>query len=330
MRILFAGTPEIAATCLQAITNTQHEVVAVLTQPDARGKRGNQLIPSPVATLAEQLNIKTFKPKKVSDEDFQYSLSQVDFDVAIVVAYGQIIPSSVLNLAPSGFYNLHFSLLPKYRGAAPVQRAIENGESQSGISIFKLAAQMDAGDLALSVAKPITREITAGEYLNQLAMLGAEILPAFLDQLAKQQIQLERQDPTMASYAAKIHPREGLLAPGVLADFSTPEQLENKIRSLTPNPGAYFYLNNQKIKVLEIAYGTPSAANLDPAAPAGTLGVSKKHIFLYTKTGAVEIKTVMPAGKKLMAASDWARGQRLPAYTLIDEVNSPKQIEGSK
>ncbi|MCT1954729.1 methionyl-tRNA formyltransferase [Dermabacter hominis] len=314
MRILFAGTPDVAATCLSALADSSHEVVGVLTQPDARGKRGKSLVPSPVAVLAQELGIPSFKPADARSAETREWIRESGAEVAAVVAYGQILERPVLESLPGGFFNLHFSLLPALRGAAPVQRAIEQGLQETGLSVFKLDEGLDTGALARQEPHSIAPLATAGELLEDMAEHGARVLVEVMDELGRGTLTLTAQEEEGASYARKLRADEARINPARPA-----REVAAHIRAFAPNPGAFTSVRGSRLKVLGV--GNTEAPESMSLAP-GEFGVTKKHVFLGTATEPLELTLVGPAGKKHMAAADWARGVRLETGERMEEESA--------
>lgn len=309
MRLLFAGTPTAALPSLQALIDSSHEVVAVLTQPDAPTGRGRRLRPSPVAQLAEQHGITVLKPERVADslED----IAALRVDAAPIVAYGQLIGPDLLATPKHGWFNLHFSLLPAYRGAAPVQRAIQAGETTTGISIFQLDEGLDTGPIALMDRVSIRAEDTAGDLLDRLSHQGAHALVSVMDKLSVGSLLLEQQERTGVSVAAKLSRADQLI--DFHADAST---VANRIRAAAPQPGAFALLGEQRIRLLGVGeQNPPEGLRLQP----GQLGATKKHLFVGTGSGPLQLTRVGPPGKPEMNAADWARGARLDETSRFEE-----------
>lgn len=314
MRILFAGTPDVAATCLAALADSSHEVVGVLTQPDARARRGNKLVPSPVASLAKERGIPTLKPADAKSDETLTWIRETGAEVAAVVAYGQILDTRVLSSLTHGFFNLHFSLLPAFRGAAPVQRAIEQGLSQSGVSVFKLDEGLDTGPLARQEVQEIPPLATAGEMLESMGAHGAQVLVDVMEAIETDSLTLVEQPSEGASYARKLHPDEAAIDPARPAS-----DVAAHIRAFAPNPGAFASVRGTRLKILGVgAAEAPEGMILAP----GEFGVTKKKVFLGTATRPIELTIVGPAGKKHMGAADWARGARLETGERLDEESA--------
>lgn len=319
MRLLFAGTPEAAVPSLQALAASRHDVVAVLTQPDAPGKRGSRLIESPVAAAAHDLGIPVFKFDSAKSSEAIDAIRALNVDAAAVVAYGQILTAPMLATAARGFFNLHFSLLPEYRGAAPLQRAIEAGNTSSGMTVFRLDEGMDTGPIALTESIDIPPTATSGEMLDTMAHRGAALLVSAMDRLADGTLALTDQDSAGSSHASKLSPAEGSIDP-----FRDVSRVSGHIRAFAPNPGAYMSLNGTRIKVLGVG---EAAAPEGHEWRTGAVSATKKHVFLGCADGPLNITVVQPAGKRAMRAADWARGAHITAPVPLDAASVPVNPE---
>ena len=300
MRCVFAGTPEVAARCLSRLLESRHEVVAVITRPDAPAGRGRRAASSPVAELARGLGIEVLTPASAKDPQLEADLRRLAPDCAPVVAYGGLIPAALLAVPRLGWVNLHFSLLPAWRGAAPVQHALWHGDDITGATTFALDEGMDTGAIYGTVTERIRPDDTSGSLLTRLAELGAPLLVSTLDALADGTITAVPQagEP---SYAPKVnvedaHVRWDLPAVGV----------DRQIRACTPAPGAWSLLGDERVRVHPVALA-PDEDRLG----AGQLRVGRHDLWVGTATVPVRLGDVQPAGKKPMAAADWARGARL-------------------
>lgn len=302
MRLLFAGTPEPAALALEALLDSEHEVVGVLTRPDARRGRGRTLHPSPVAALAQERGIevlrpRTLKPGTEDGEAFRQRLQALAPDCIPVVAYGFLITEDLLDAAPHGWINLHFSLLPRWRGAAPVQAAVLAGDAVSGVSTFRIEAGLDTGPVLLQQSTPLRDAETSASLMERLTGIGAELLCHTMTQLAQGTVQGTPQEGE-ATYAGKITPADAELR----WDRSA-QDIDRAIRAYTPHPGAWTTLRGQRIKL-----GPVSMADVTLAP--GEILVEKHRVLVGTGTTAVELDRVQPPGKRPMPASDWGRGLR--------------------
>ncbi|WGT45947.1 methionyl-tRNA formyltransferase [Tessaracoccus lacteus] len=294
MRLVFAGTPDVAVPALDALTDSAHELVAVLTRPDAPAGRGRRLTPSPVAARAEELGLEILKPAHPRDADFQDRLRELAPDVCPVVAYGALLPQSALDIPTHGWVNLHFSLLPRWRGAAPVQRAVMAGDAEIGTSCFEIVRALDAGDVYLTESFPMP-DATAGELLAQLAVSGARQLTRTIDLIAAG-IHPTPQADDGVTLAAKITVEEARL------DLRRPAgELRNQIMGCSPDPGAWCELDGHRFKIYRARVAEP--LDLTP----GQLGTTKRQLFVGTGDGTLELLEVQAPGRKRMAAIDWAR-----------------------
>ena len=295
MRLVFAGTPGVAVPSLDALVESHHEVVAVITRPDAPAGRGRRLTPSPVAQRAEHLGLEVLKPQHPRDPEFQDRLRALAPDACPVVAYGALLPQSALDIPRHGWINLHFSLLPRWRGAAPVQRAIMAGDAQVGTATFRIVKALDAGDLYSVESMPMP-DLTAGELLDELARSGARQLVATMDAI-EGGTRPTPQDDDGITIAPKLTVEEARI------DWSLPAaELRNRIMGCSPDPGAWCELRGERFKIHR-ARTTTEQADLAP----GVLATTKRQAFVGTGSGALELLEVQPAGKRRMAAMDWAR-----------------------
>jgi methionyl-tRNA formyltransferase len=304
MRLVFAGTPEAALPSLQAVLDSRHDVVAVLTRPDAPVGRGRSLTPSPVAAHASERGLEVLRPTRPSDPELLRRLAELAPDCCPVVAYGGLLPQQALDIPPRGWVNLHFSLLPAWRGAAPVQHAIIAGDEVTGATTFRLVKELDAGPTYGLLTETIKPDDTAGDLLERLAAHGAGLLVATLDGI-EDGILDERPQPTDGvSSAPKLSVEDGLV------DWTrTAFAIDRQVRGCTPAPGAWTWLGEQRLKLspLTLYQGQPALA-------PGQLVVTKRAVYVGTGTHPVELGEVQPPGKPRMPATDWARGQRrLPA-----------------
>ena len=281
MRILFLGTPHFAAKHLETLLKEGLDVVAVVTQADKPFGRGLRLTPSPVKVLAQQAKIPVYEQLK------QVPFDVLNIDICIVVAYGKIIPRKYLDMLP--FYNVHPSLLPKYRGAAPIQRAIENGEESTGVTIFKLTDQLDAGPIVMQESVEIEEFETFDEVEAKLLDLGCQMLVEFLKNPFSHD--LVPQDESQASYAPKIEEKD------LLVDFAQPaERVKDKIRAYDSRPGARTFLNGQCVKLFGVRAIEPCSTNV----PGTVIRINRDGAFVATSTGLVLISHVQFPGKRKM------------------------------
>ena len=299
MRVVFAGTPEVALPALDAIAGSRHELVGVVTRPDAPAGRGRKLVASPVAERAAELGVPVLKPEHPRDPDFQEALRALRPDCCPVVAYGALLPQSALDIPPHGWVNLHFSCLPAWRGAAPVQHAIWAGDEVTGATTFRIVKAMDAGPTFGVMTERIREHDTAGDLLTRLAEGGAGLLVTTLDGIEDGALVAREQPEEGVSMAPKI------LVEDAQVDWTEPAQaVDRRIRACTPFPGAWSTFEGERIKIGPV---TMAASNLEP----GEIAVGKSHVLVGTGTSAVRLGEVKAFGKKLMSAADWARGVRL-------------------
>jgi methionyl-tRNA formyltransferase len=296
VRIVFAGTPEVAVPSLDALLASRHEVVAVCTRPDAPSGRGKKLRASPVAERAAALGLETLKPQRPRDEEFVTRLTEIAPDCCPVVAYGALLPQRVLDIPPQGWVNLHFSLLPAWRGAAPVQHAILAGDQTTGATTFRIVLELDAGPTFASVTEPIRPTDTAGDLLGRLAVSGAGLLVRTLDGIEDGTLSPAPQPNGPVSYAAKMGVEDARITWTAPADV-----IDRLIRACAPSPGAWTTFHGERLKI--------SSARLTASQlPPGELAVTKSSVRVGTASRALELGQVQAQGKKPMAAADWARG----------------------
>ncbi len=299
MRVVFAGTPEVALPSLAAIAASQHELVGVVTRPDAPAGRGRRLSPSSVAESADALGVPVLKPTHPREPDFQAALRELAPDVCPVVAYGALLPESALDIPVHGWVNLHFSLLPAWRGAAPVQRALWAGDDVTGATTFRIVKELDAGPTFGLMTETIRPRDTAGDLLGRLAEGGAGLLVATLDGIADGSLEARPQLDDGVSFAPKISVDDARV------DWRQPAALiDRQLRACTPAPGAWTTYAGERLKLGPL---TPADGNLPP----GELMAGKNAVVVGTGTGAVRLGEVQAVGKRPMAAADWARGLRL-------------------
>lgn len=325
MRLLFAGTPEVAVPALEALLDSPHEVVAVLTRPDAPAGRGRRLTPSPVRQRAEEAGVPVLTPASLRDPDVQEQLAALDVDAAPVVAYGALVPREALALPRHGWVNLHFSLLPAWRGAAPVQHALLHGDDITGASTFLIEEGLDTGPVLGTLTETVRYDDTAGALLDRLARAGAGLLLATLDGLAAGHLVPVPQPTDGASHAPRLSTDDGRVRwdhPATAVD--------RRVRACTPAPGAWTTLPDGarlKLGPVRVVRDTPSD---DAAPPApGEVRVTREAVVVGTGAGAVRLGQVAPAGRRMMPALDWARGARLAAGTVLGAPTDDAPETGS-
>lgn len=297
MRVVFAGTPEVAVPALDAVAASPHELVGVVTRPDAPAGRGRKLVASPVAQRAAEVGVPVLKPEHPRDPEFQEALQALGPDCCPVVAYGALLPQSALDIPEHGWVNLHFSVLPAWRGAAPVQHALWAGDEITGATTFRIVKELDAGPMFGVMTERIRPTDTAGDLLARLADGGAGLLVATLDGIEDGSLEAREQPADGASYATKITVEDAHI------DWSEPAvAVDRRVRACTPAPGAWTTLAGERVKV-----GPVTVAEREPLPP-GVLEVTKDAVHVGTATTPVRLGEVKAFGKKQMTAADWARG----------------------
>ncbi|GAB3879827.1 methionyl-tRNA formyltransferase [Kibdelosporangium lantanae] len=302
MRLVFAGTPAPAVPTLKAlIESDRHEVVAVVTRPDAPAGRGRHVVRSPVGALADEHGIEVFTPRKVRDPEFLDRLRELAPDCCPVVAYGALLPQVALDIPKHGWVNLHFSLLPAWRGAAPVQAAVRAGDQITGASTFRIVRELDAGPVFGVLTETVRPTDTAGDLLDRLAEAGARLMLSTLDGIEDGTLRaVEQQEVDGVTYASKITVEEAKV------DFTVPAvAVDRLVRAMTPDPGAWAEFRGERLKL-----GPVTVADADPLEP-GEIRVERKRVLVGTATQPVRLGEVQAQGKKRMAATDWARGVRI-------------------
>lgn len=308
MRVVFAGTPDVAVPSLDAIAASSHELVGVVTRPDAPAGRGRKLVASPVAERAEELGVPVLKPEHPRDPDFQDALKALAPDCCPVVAYGALLPQSALDIPEHGWVNLHFSALPNWRGAAPVQHSIWAGDEVTGATTFRIVKALDAGPTYGVMTERIRPTDTAGDLLERLAEGGAGLLVATLDGIEDGSLEAREQPADGVSFAPKIAVEDAHV------DWTEPAvAVDRRIRACTPAPGAWSTFEGERIKL-----GRVTVTDREPLPP-GVLEITKNAVYVGTATSPVELGEVKAFGKKLMRAADWARGVQFPAVPTFGD-----------
>ncbi|EWC62711.1 Methionyl-tRNA formyltransferase [Actinokineospora spheciospongiae] len=304
MRLVFAGTPEVALPSLRALIGSdRHEVAAVVTRPDAPSGRGRTLHRSPVGALADEHGIEVLTPAKASDPVFQARLREIAPDACPVVAYGALLPQSALDIPVHGWINLHFSVLPAWRGAAPVQATVRSGDEFAGASTFRIVKALDAGPVFGVLTDPVRPDDTAGVLLDRLAESGAGLLLATLDGIEDGSLTAVEQPADGVSHAPKITVEDAKV------DFALPGMaVDRLVRSVTPEPGAWAEFRGERIKL-----GPVTRDAVEAELKPGELLVERKRVLVGTATWPVRLGEVQAQGKKRMRATDWARGTRIEA-----------------
>jgi methionyl-tRNA formyltransferase len=309
--MVFLGTPEFAVPSLEAVA-ARHEVLAVFTQPDRPKGRGNQLAESPVKSTARELGIAIYQPERVRRPESIELLRGLAMDLMVVVGYGQIIPQAIIDLPPHGILNVHASLLPKYRGAAPVQWAIANGEPETGVTIMQIDAGLDTGDMLRRVRTPIGPEETAPELSARLAPMGAELLCEAITQIEAGTVHREKQNAGDATLAPILKKEDGLIHWHLM----TALQIDNRLRGFTPWPGAYSSFRGHQLSITRAR-----AASTNSGLAAGRLRVEKRRLFAGCRDRTVlELLEVQPAGRKRMTAEAFLNGYKVTETESLGEL----------
>jgi methionyl-tRNA formyltransferase len=304
MRLVFAGTPQTALPSLEALLASRHDVLAVLTRPDAPAGRHRRLTASPVAARAAEERLEVLKPVRPKDPDFLRRLAEIAPECCPVVAYGGLLPKEALDIPPRGWVNLHFSLLPAWRGAAPVQHALLHGDDITGATTFQIVEELDAGPVYGAVTEPIRPDDTSGALLERLAVSGARLLVATLDGIEDGTVTAGPQPAEGISYAPKITVEDARV------DWTQPAlRIDRLIRACTPAPGAWTEFRGERLKLAPVRLlpdDTTSSARLAP----GQIALARHGVRVGTGTHAVALTEVQAQGRKAMPAGDWARGVR--------------------
>lgn len=311
MRILFMGTPEFAVPSLQALLRDGHDIVAVVTQPDRPKGRKRVLAPSPVKEAALAHGLAVLQPARMRSPEAIAELAAYSFELIVTAAYGQILPKQVLDMPELGCINVHGSLLPGYRGGAPIQRAIINGEAVTGVTIMYMAEGLDTGDMISRVEVPIGEEDTSGTMFAKLSSAGAKLLIETLPALEAGTVAAVPQDEALATYAPNLTREDERI------DWSaSARQIFNQVRGLVPAAGAFTYWQAEPFKVWACAVADEAAAG---AAPGTIVEAGPAGIVVQAGSGTLRLLEVQPAGKKAMAAADWLKGAKLPAGARFGE-----------
>ena len=301
MKIIFMGTPDFSVGTLEALVEAGHEVVLAVTQPDKPKGRGKEMQFTPVKECALAHNIPVYQPKKIREPECIEELKKYQADVCVVVAFGQILPKEILEMTPYGCINVHASLLPKYRGAAPIQRSLWAGDTETGVTIMQMDVGLDTGDMLYKLSCPITAEDTSGTLYDKLAELGPQGLITTLKQLADGTAKPEVQDETLVTYAEKLSKEEARI------DWSlSAAQLERCIRAFNPWPMSWLEIEGQPVKVWKASVIDTTTK----AAPGTILEANKQGIQVATGDGILNLLSMQPAGKKAMSVQDLLNSRR--------------------
>jgi len=305
VRLVFAGTPQTAVPALDALLASRHEVTAVVTRPDAPAGRGRKVEPSPVAQRAAAAGLEVLRPARARDPEFLGRLGEIAPDCCPVVAYGALLPQTALDIPPRGWVNLHFSLLPAWRGAAPVQHAILHGDDVTGASTFLIVKELDAGPVYGVLTEPVRPDDTTGSLLERLSHSGAELLVATLDGIEAGTVQAIPQPAEGVSFAPKITPADARV------EWKLPAHVvDRQIRACTPDPGAWTELDGARLKLGPVSLATQAELPHEPDLGPGELLAQGQTVFVGTGSRPVRLGDVKAEGKRQMTASDWVRGLR--------------------
>ena len=309
MRVVFMGTPDFSVEVLRALTGSRHEVIAVVTQPDKPKGRGYQLTPPPVKVFALEKGLPVYQPATLRDDAFAGLLRETAPDVIVVAAYAKILPKSVLDAPRYGCVNAHASLLPRHRGAAPIQRAIIEGDSETGVVAMQMAEGLDTGDMLVTGRVPILPEDNFETVHDKLAAIGGQVILDALDALESGTATPVRQDDSLATYAAKITKEDCVL------DFSaSPAEVLNRIRGLSPVPLAFCKTPDGKLFKIAAAHEVPGETD---AKPGTVLSLEDGEITVAVGGGKIALTSVLPEGKRLMSAADCINGRRVAVGDVL-------------
>ncbi len=326
MRIVFAGTPEFAALHLQALLDDcsgNHDIVAVYTQPDRPAGRGKKLTPSPVKALAESHGIPVHQPLSLKGAEQQQVLAELNADIMVVVAYGLLLPPTILDTPKHGCINVHASLLPRWRGAAPIQRAIEAGDTETGVTIMQMDAGLDTGDMLETCYCTIEKSDTGGSLHDKLAVIGPPALLTTLEQIEQDTVVAEKQNDAFSNYAPKITKQEALL------DWSQPaDVLECKVRAFNPFPVAYTTLGSDRIRIWQAELGSGYASD----APGTILEANNNGIKVNTKEGSLLITELQLPGKKRLPVSEIlkSRAELFSSGTVLGHATNDREANNKE
>ncbi len=310
MKVIFLGTPQFGATCLKAITQSKHSVVAVVCQPDKISGRGKKIVFSPVKTLANELNIPCYQFDKIKKEGAEI-LKSLNADIMVTAAYGQLLSQEIIDICPNKIINVHGSLLPKYRGASPIQYAILNGEKQTGITIMETELTMDTGDILLTKTVDINDDDTYGTLAEKLAKIGGELVVKALDKIENKTITRVQQNNDEATYTKLIKKEDEML------DFNdTMKNLINKVRAFNPSPIANFSLQENTFKVFSLKKS--NITNTTSKNGEILVANSKQGLIIKCADGAVEVVELQAPSSKRMTAKSYLNGKKIEVGAIVN------------
>ncbi|HWW87201.1 MAG TPA: methionyl-tRNA formyltransferase [Vicinamibacterales bacterium] len=314
LRIVFFGTPRFALTTLEALLRSRHQVVGVVTQPDKPRGRGQMTSSAPVKAHASDVGLPIFQPEKLKDPLFSSSLAKLDGQLGVVAAYGRILPDVVLTAFPLGLINVHASLLPKYRGAAPVHRAVIAGEIETGVTIMRVVKALDAGPMFARVTRPIGPSETSDDVERDLAHLGADLLVEVADSIAAGTSVETAQNESEATYASRLTKEDGIV------DWSWPaERIHNLIRGLHPWPHAFSYLKGRRV----ILHRSLVVAALASPRPGTIVDLGADRLIIATGKGSIQIEEIQAEGRRPMSAREFLAGHRLSIGEMFSSPTEP-------
>ena len=310
LKVIFMGTPDFAVPCLEKLTDMDLvEVIGVVTQPDRPRGRGQKMIPSPVKACALEKGIEVYQPEKIKTPEFTEKLREMTPDLMVVVAFGQILSQAILDIPKYGCVNVHGSLLPRYRGAAPIHWAIINGETKTGITTMYMDAGLDTGDMLIKAETEIGPDMTTEELHDKLMMEGAKVLEETVLKIADGTIERQKQDDSISNYAPLLKKDTGHI------DWSkSAEEIHNLVRGLNSWPGAYAMLQGEKFKI----WGTKAVSGISESAPGTILEGDGKQLLVSTGNGIIEITELQAPSKKKMPAAEYLKGHKLSAGSVFE------------
>lgn len=314
MKIVFMGTPDFASEVLKSLLESEHQVLAVFTQPDKPRGRGKKISYTPVKEMALEAQIPIYQPRRIRDEENLEILKQINPDVIIVAAYGNILPKEILDLPPYGCINIHASILPKYRGAAPIHWAIIKGETETGISIMQMDEGMDTGDVLLLERIEISEEADTGEIFAKLASLGSKMIIEVLEKIKDGKLIPVKQKEEEATYAPMLTKKDELLD----WDMSS-KDIYNKIRGMNPWPGVYTYFRGDRLKIQKSIL--IDEKQVIEYKPGEIIDFSEEGIFIAANPGTIALKIIQPAGKKQLNFKDFINGYQISRGELLGKQN---------
>lgn len=314
MRIVFMGTPEFAVPSLKLLLEQNYDVVAVVTQPDRPKGRKKTLTPPPVKEAALSFGLPVLQPERMRSAEAVAALAEWKPDLIVTAAYGQILPKAVLELPRLGCINVHGSLLPKYRGGAPIQRSIINGERSTGVTIMYMAEGLDTGDMISVIELPITDEDTSGSMFDKLSLAGAELLGTTLPSIIAGEVKSIPQQDDQATYAPNLNREDERV------DWSkSARAIFNQVRGLSPMAGAFTYLNGEVFKIWACAVPSEDDKGKTDVVPGTVVAADNSGITVQTGAGLLVLKNIQPAGKRTMMAAEWLMGARLEKGTVFGD-----------